>query len=418
MATPQQTSFCTGFEHGRVGAPYTGATAGTAVIEAASARSGNYGLRLTMAASRSAIPILRDGPTGNFDPMGRFYVKFTDFPSANYQVLTHQLAAGARYPFGWEFNASTNKVRPYLRDEGANTDYSGTDCSIDLEEGVWYRIEYLWTHPTSTSRLCEWGIAPEFEDLNLETDFNYSGTIGTYIGSLTIGEGSDRGNTCTGEFLVDDIVVHGWNDGYVPAALDIGDGKVVLLGPASDGTHNNASHFTDEAANSPPSSVYDRWDEIPPGTGAPTDYTVQTTPGAATPGSSYLEVALDDMPTEVGPLVVVNGVAFRLGYHVPTAGIRSDEIAQLYHPGLGLLLGTCTTSATSGGKKLAQTHITAYSNDTANYQVQDVNSWLARVGYGGVDIDPNIRMDDLHLEVDYPFGGPTDEAEGWGILLA
>lgn len=415
-----RTPLCvTGFEHG-----YTGAT-GTAPdkllrsrlnnagIQSSVKRSGSYAMRVYPASgARSTATRLVDGPSGISAVLGRFYIRFASFPDANSVLWWLAFTdASTDCPVGFEFNAATNRIRCWARNNNTNTDFTSSDSGTALSIGVWYRVAFRITRPSSQVRKFEWLIAPEGETGSAEADFT-TATIGQAGGGYYVfvgyGENIDRNGTgINADYYVDDELVLDSSLGDTPAH-PVGDGRVILLRPNADGSHSTSASFTDEASNTPPASVYDRLDELPldATTG---DWVKQTTIGA----SDYLQVGFEDAPAFSGP---ANAAVYRVGIVWETAGVGARyEYRVIDTVNSQQLAGITDTSGISTAKEWLWFHLLAYLSGTANFEKAEIDGLVLRYGFS-TDVTPGCRLHDAHIELDYP------EEETllpyWGVLLS
>ena len=180
------TLHVTGFEHGLLSVGQNPdkiflASGGTFAIGTSYGRwTGGYGLRCVPASGTATyLYAPTEGPPGQTESVGRFYVYFATFPSANHGLFYIREYAGGRFPVGFEFNASTNKIRCHARDEAGNTDYTSSDSGVSLSTGKWYRVEFKITRPTSTTRKFELRIAEGDGTATAETDYTTSSGVAT-----------------------------------------------------------------------------------------------------------------------------------------------------------------------------------------------------------------------------------------------
>jgi len=402
------TIVCTGWESpqatGITDTP-VGSAIGTWSVTAAAALSGSYGLRLNPTAERSAIVIeTATGASGNYEWIARFKVRYATFPNSNYGLFHVSPVSTPVITCGLEFNSATNCLRPLIRNEATNTDYTGTDGSV-LSTNTIYRIDIRLTRPlglADNTRFLEW-----YLDGVAQTSFTQdAGGLGSYTGGCRIGETPDRGNTTTADIHVDDLVLLDHSATATEPAFPIGPGAVVGLSPASDGTHVNGANFTDNAANSPPASVYDRVDETI-GTDV-TDYVYQDTTDAA----SYLVMNLADTPADWPAGAEAHGASVWMAYNGDANGAATSTVRLYDTVNSSSVQGHLFTSVTAALTHLHDTCM-PHNSLSANWTKAAWDAFQVRWGES-TDITPQIRLQQYLVEVAYPTTPATGDGWGWG----
>lgn len=411
--TYRATEFCEGFEFG---ATIVGnnpnkpieTSAGTISIQSTTKRSGSYALKVAPANGTATYADFEyQGPVSS-DNIGRFYIRFATLPDADCWLFVLFQRSGGVVTHGFAYNASTGKIRPGVHDQAATPDVEefGSDGSISVSTGVWYRIDFKQTKASNVFTI-DWQMAVEGASGTAETQF-VSGTRSASTGASMVEFGDFYNTTPDGEFYFDDVVVLAGAGATNWPTYPIGDGRVVRLKPSSDGTHVNSGDFTDDAANSPPASVYDRIDDDPVTDSTAGDHIYQDTIGA----TSYLEVNLGDTPSDWASGDYAHGASIMLGVSQPSTGVTHFDT---------VLRDTVNSwSDTYGGGGSAYTGkfweksvYDPYLSSEANNSKAVWDAMVVRLGYAD-DVTPNFLVHDLVLQVAYPAGLGGNDGWGWG----
>lgn len=264
------TLLATGFEYGKWDTDNFMTAIGTTstlAIEAGAARTGAYGLHVATTATRGGASLnsLAAGTT-----IVRCWVKWVTLPNADVPVVWTGSGGGH---FGIAWNNATSKLRAFSTD--LTTDAYGTDSTVAISTGAWYRLEFKSSNVSDTTEVY----------INGEAAGTSSGVaIAGVPADFAAGYSNAHWPTSTYDMYVDDVSMYE-GSGAARKIWPVGDGSIVTIRPGSNGTHNNAANFTDSAAASPPSNPVTFVDDTGDWS-ASTDYIAKTTAGA---GTDYLE---------------------------------------------------------------------------------------------------------------------------------
>lgn len=347
--------------------------AGTWNVQSAIARNGRKAIRFQPSANQAWVEKFGVGFETGLTV--RFYIEFETFPNADcYLVSWRDNASPTTKHEGIAFNSATNRLRPCVG--GTNW---GTDGSV-LSLGVWYRIDLDFTYNISTDAFAwQWQI-----DGVGQTDYKITSALGSdAFNRLRLGNWDAN---CTGDFSIDDYVALQGLGSY--PTYPIGPGECFYRTGVSDGSHNNASDFSDEVPNSPPASVFNRLDEGP--STSTTDYVSQGTANSA----SYLEIATEDIISEATRM---HGGVLRWE-HTRSAASNNSGAVKTWSPDDSAYWVSVLDGSVSTGKQIRHGAQRFLADETA-FSVAKLNAAVIRLGFmPTITGTERLRIQDVHEE--------------------
>jgi hypothetical protein len=332
----------------------------------------------------SGVAWLEPGSPPAGDDHRSFYFRFATLPATDIRLAWWGEVSGTDNDRGLSFNSATGKLRPFAH---STFDEQGADGGPVLSTGVWYLIDMAFFGAT---REFKWRMATEDEEPQDQTTFTWSAShSGGAIGFAEFG--NLRGPTGTFDLYIGPSVETANITTRTPT-YPVGHHGCVLLDPSGEGTHVNASSFTDDATNSPPVNPQTRIDDDPKTT-TDTDWVKQTTLSA----TDYLEYTVENLPAEA---LSVLALLVGDGYSPEGSGLQTAK--RVIHwvmdsvdrnlTGTGIYAGT-------GGAKFWDANL-GNASYTPDPSIAGVNAMLLRHGYDN-DLSPNTRIRDLWVEVAY-----------------
>lgn len=388
------------------------ASSGSVTVQSVTKRSGNYALRIYPSSAVAWVELEADGPTSG-DNQGAFYIRFASLPSANCWLLTLVPSAGTGVYRGFAFNASTGYIRPGIHDVGPAPDVEefGVDGTITVQTGVWYRIEFRITGPTSTTSKVEWTMVADGGGSGTAMTTFTSSTHSSKTGDSVMMFG-DKWNSVSADYFIDDVyAVYSPGANWPTYPVD-DDTRVIALRPSADGTHTNAGDFTDNDANSPPASVYDRLDDDPVTDSISGDHIYQDTIGTG----SYLEMALENTPTDwpSGNYAIAASLLASVSSASVPAGRTFIRLRDTINN--SDLIDNDPTIANANAKLWYRDNVAPYLGNQANNSKAMWDAILLRIGYAD-DVTPSVLVHDALVQIAYVMTPAITTKYGWGLLL-
>jgi hypothetical protein len=395
------TQFCTGFEHGFLGAAAAagGGLTGTAVITGAgwsapaSPRNGAYCARLVAPANTAnwfAVgPVLASAKV-----VERFAVKVSSRPTSGDSTIATGTITGGVLP-AFKLTVSSTGVLKLIC--GATV----TGPTIDTTN--WHLIE-VQINTSANPWTADWKV-----DGVLQTQAT-NALAATTVASVALGNASQASTVGTQAAFTadyDDVIVGTWNG---TAATDwYGDGKVLGQIAGVDGTHNTVASFSfgdAGAALSGTVTTAETMVDDPPATGgwsATRDATDNLALRVATV-AAYLEVK----PEATSELGQANAVRAIMSYSSSTTTANLAGCDARNSAGVVTALRGLTGGVGAGFNVTANNFgggiVTA---PAAGWTAAEVNA--VRFRFGGctsVDISPVPTVQAMMLEVDWPVRAP------------
>lgn len=357
---------------------FFGSAAGTWNVQSTYARNGRRALRLQPTGAGGAfVDRSFSGSAQTNKVLGRFYVYFITLPNANCGIYCLMAAAGgAPEDTGIFWNNSTGKL--YAKRNSVNG-ADGPSPSV----GVWYRVDFILDADLSNTLKWQWAV-----DGEAGVDQPQPATGAAMANRDRSRFGSNANHSA--DYAVDDYVAPTHATGTYPA-YPIGDGECFYRTVDGDGTHNNASDFTDDAANSPPAAnMYQRLDEGPSTSVA--DFVYQDTTNPA----SYMEATLADIVASPNPNRM-HGAVHRCGRSVPSAYSQTSLTVQAYSPDDGGNFGSFSVNGVTAAKTYPGGSLFPVGGDEAAFSLAKVNNGRLRFGFNA-DTHTDHRVHDYHQE--------------------
>lgn len=280
--------------------------------------------------------------------------------------------------------------------------FNGTSVvSVDgpvLSVNTWYLLEWHFDGDSTTERRTEWrvnGVA--------QTTATCTPSTAVTAGYNQTRVGSAAGNAHAGNYT---LFADDWIVSTTPADYPIGDGKVIALRPASDGTHSFTDNdfSTGDAGTQRAASYTDFYlmvDDVFATTRSTTDNIAQR----VIRSTGYVEINPADTP-ESG---TANGVRALLEYS--SSGTQANRMACIVRTSAGfagVLWGDLPVA--QGGNGGATSDYSESDNfcksvvvtkPGAGWTPSEVNQIHWRLGGSG-DVTPVPTVQALMLEIDYP----------------
>ena len=389
MATQRQSTLCMGFDYPSTPDGGFWLTAvGTWSIQSTYARNSGKGLRLEPAANQAyAQKELDDGAGTTTNLFNQFYIYFVTFPNASVPLYSLYRTAGGDWRLGIHFNSATNRMRAYSIGTDDSVVYGSDGDAIST--GVWYRVDFKCASGT-----VDWYLATDNgvgvaqpQAANAQATYSPFSAI---LGNLN--------TNCTGDWVYDDCTQVVGGVGNYPS-FPMKAGRVAYISTDGDGTHNNASHFTDDAANSPPAAnAYLRLDEGP--SSSTTDYVYQSTFNSA----SYLEFGLANLPTGIVENRLHAGV-MRVSRSSPAGAALEASTGKAWSADDSATFGNAVIGSTTTGTKTYKTvGLSPVGGDEADWNFTKVDNSVVRVGF---ETDPGGSYGEQYIH---------DIHEEWGLI--
>lgn len=415
MPTP---IFLTGFEYQVLSTSGSGTNIGLfntidgagTVVDTSVFRNGAGALKTVATASGANHRVIRS-LASHTNQIGRIAIRISAAPAvlASIMEVGDQLATITYH----QFRIKTDRtLEAAIRASGADlAQANGPVLSVD----TWYVLDWHFDGDTTTERRLEWRVDGAAQTTLTATPAT-TGTAafnGTRIGAVA-------GNAVAANYTL-------WADDWIVSTTagdyPIGDGKVIALRPASDGTHSFTDNdfSTGDAGTQRAASYTDFYLMVDETAWSTTRDASDNIAQRVIRSDGYVEINPGDTP-ESG---TANGVRALLAYS--SSGTTSNRLACIARSSAGfagVIYGDLPVA--QGGNGGATTDYSESSNffkdvivtkPGAGWTASEVNQIHWRLGGSG-DVTPVPTVQALMLELDYPVSGATTHTKtGSGVLI-
>lgn len=412
MPTPV---FLTGFEYQVLSTSGSGTNVGLfntvdgagTVVDTSIFRNGAGALKTVATASGANHRVIRT-LASHTNQVGRIAIRINQAPAVQPIIMEvgDQLATITYH----QFVIKTDRT---LRAQWVNgTSQVAVDGPV-LSVDTWYVLDWHFDGDSSSERRTEWrvnGVAQTTATCVPATSAT-AAYAGTRIGAVAA-------NSSASDYTL-------WADDWIvsttAADYPIGDGKVIALRPASDGTHSFTDNdfSTGDAGTQRAASYTDFYLMVDDTAWNTTRSTTDNIAQRVIRSTGYVEIN----PADTGETGTANGVRALLEYSSSgTTANRMACIARTSAGFAGVIYGDLPVA--QGGNGGATTDYSESSNfykdvivtkPAGDWTPTEVNQIHWRLGGSG-DVTPVPTVQSLMLELDYPTGATTHTKAGTGVL--
>jgi hypothetical protein len=364
-AAAPATEWIGGFESGRIFGGHAstislGANTANVTADTATVRNGSYSMKVNAnGVSTHAARLFNTATSG---AAFRFAVLLPSLPGADVELARLGAAPGSTaLLFGYK--ASTQKFT--LQFTGGTV----AESSAAVTAGQWSVVDMRLDQSTTTWT-GDWRV-----NQVAQTQRTVAGTAGTSLYAMYLG--TTLAQTFTAYY--DDVALS-----HTAADYPLGNGKVLILKPASMGTNSGATNFQHEDGTAVGASTYLRLDDVP--ISGSTDYVKQVTASA----TSYLELKFEQATDTCIRLV---------------QGIEMNNMGSSNQTNLGKtsIFDGATERVVYSGSMVANVanveylHVAAVPPTGTQWTKTELNNLVMRIGYS-TDVSPLLRWDALLIE--------------------